>query len=325
MSPVLVGTRASTLATTQSQHVADLLTAAGVPAELVTVTTIGDVTSGPLAQLGGTGVFAAALRQQLLEGDVDLAVHSLKDLPTKDLFDGKLSLAYPPREDPRDALVGRDGLKLDDLPEGATIGTGSPRRAAQIRAIRPDCTVTDIRGNVGTRLSRVRGLEHFASRDSGVGRGTHGDLDAVVLAAAGLRRLGLADVATEFLEVDRVLPAAGQGCLAIEYRTGDTPDDVLQAMSVIEDASTKIAVIAERSLLLRLEAGCAAPIGAHAEIHDNELILDAVVAHPRGTESLRERGQAANASVESAVQLGTEVAELLLERGAGRFTELTLD
>lgn len=325
MSPVLVGTRASSLATTQSQHVADLLTAAGVPAELATVTTTGDVTSGPLAQLGGTGVFAAALRQELLQGKVDLAVHSLKDLPTKDLFDGQLALAYPPREDPRDALVGRDGMRLDDLPEGATIGTGSPRRAAQIRAIRPDCVVTDIRGNVGTRLSRVRGLEHFATKDTGVGRGTHGDLDAVVLAAAGLRRLGLAEVATEYLAADRVLPAAGQGCLAIEYRAGDTAEEIRKALTVIEDVPTKIAVLAERSLLLRLEAGCAAPIGAHADIAGEELSLDVVVAHPRGTERLRERGTTSDLTPEGAERLGRELADRLLARGAGRFTELTLD
>ncbi|WP_129359971.1 MULTISPECIES: hydroxymethylbilane synthase [Micrococcaceae] len=324
MTKVLVGTRASALATTQSQHVADMLVDAGVNAELKTVTTTGDVISGPLAQLGGTGVFAAALRQELLGGAVDVAVHSLKDLPTKDLFDGKLSLIYPPRGDSRDVLVGRDGMTLDELPEGATIGTGSPRRAAQVRALRPDCVVTDIRGNVGTRLSRVRGLEHYASKDKGVGRGTHGDLDAVVLAAAGLARLGLSEVVTEFLDPTRFLPAAGQGCLAVEYRTHETAPQIMAGLAKIDDSQTRIAVLAERSLLFRLEAGCAAPVGAHAQITDGKLRLDAVVAHPSGTETLREH-MSAEADDEAAIHLGTKVAELLLERGADRFTELTID
>lgn len=325
MTRVLVGTRASSLATTQSRHVADMLVEAGVEAQLRTVTTSGDVTSGSLAQLGGTGVFAAALRQELLDGTVDVAVHSLKDLPTKDLFDGRLSLKYPPREDPRDVLVARDGMTLDDLLEGSTIGTGSPRRAAQIRAIRPDCAVTDIRGNVGTRLSRVTGLEHYATTDRGIGRGTHGDLDAVVLAAAGLARLGMSDVVTEFLDPTKVLPAAGQGCLAVEYRTHETPEAITAALETIDDSRTRLAVLAERALLFRLEAGCAAPVGAYAQILDDQLVLDAVVAHPNGTETLREHRSVAVAGEDVATDLGTDTAELLLDRGADRFTELTIE
>ncbi|WGH10048.1 hydroxymethylbilane synthase [Rothia kristinae] len=285
-TPLRVGTRGSKLATTQSQQVADLLAAHGVPAQLSIVTTTGDVTSGPLAQMGGTGVFAAALRQELLTGGVDLAVHSLKDLPTQDAFDGALALAHPPREDPRDALVARDGLTLEQLPAGAVIGTGSPRRAAQIRALRPECAIADVRGNVGTRLSRVRGLEHYGVTDIGVGRETRGDLDAVVLAASGLARLGLSAVVTDFLDPHRVLPAAGQGCLAVEYRTEDTAPEVLTALRALEDSATRVAVRAERALLLRLEAGCAAPVGAYAQLETDEagapvLVLEAVVADPR--------------------------------------------
>jgi hydroxymethylbilane synthase len=323
MTPIRVGTRGSALATTQSQHIADRLAAAGAPAELKVVTTTGDVTSGSLAQLGGTGVFAAALRQELLGGSVDVAVHSLKDLPTKDLFDGALALIYPSREDPRDVLVARDGLDLDGLPAGSRIGTGSPRRAAQLRILRPDCQVVDIRGNVGTRLSRVAGLERFAADDTGVGRGTHGDLDAVVLAAAGLARLGLSEVVTEFLDPRRVLPAAGQGCLAIEYRSGSTPAGVLAAIRALQDGPTELAVQAERALLLRLEAGCAAPIGAFARLEEGTLTLDAVVADPRGGEVLRESATAPAAGPEESRALGTRVAESLLERGADRYTDRT--
>lgn len=342
-TPLRVGTRGSKLATTQSQQVADLLAAHGVPAQLAIVTTTGDVTSGPLAQMGGTGVFAAALRQELLSGGVDLAVHSLKDLPTQDAFDGALALVHPPREDPRDALVARDGLSLKELPAGAVIGTGSPRRAAQIRALRPDCAIADVRGNVGTRLSRVRGLEHHGATDIGVGRETRGDLDAVVLAASGLARLGLSAVVTDFLDPHRVLPAAGQGCLAVEYRTAETAPEVLTALRALEDPATRVAVRAERALLLRLEAGCAAPVGAYAQLETDDagntvLVLEAVVADPRdsgmqGPEILREtartrlpagfpaEAQDVAAAEESARCLGTEVAETLLGRGADRFTD----
>ena len=321
MSPILVGTRGSALATTQAGSIADRLSAAGHPAQLSVVTTAGDVTSGPLAQLGGTGVFAAALRTRLLEGDVDIAVHSLKDLPTQDLFDGALGLVCPVREDPRDVLVARDGLSLEELPAGARVGTGSPRRAAQILALRPDLRIADIRGNVGTRLSRVRGLEHHASSQTGVGRETAGDLDAVVLAAAGLKRLGLDEVVTDFLDPHRVLPAAGQGCLAIEYRVGRTPEHVLEALRGIEDPLTTLAVTAERALLRRLEAGCAAPVGSYARVEDGTLILEAVAAAPDGTETIRDRAQTESLDEQAAYELGVGLAETLLARGAHRFTE----
>src|SRR5690348_14097019 len=200
MSVLRLGTRRSLMARTQSGHVARLITArTGAQVELVGLTSFGDVTRAPLADVGGTGVFVSALRESLLHGDIDLAVHSLKDLPTAPL-PGILLAAVPPREDPRDALVGRDGAKLADLPPGAMIGTGSPRRAAQLRLMRPDIRPVPVRGNAGTRLAKV----------------TSGDLDAVVLAYAGLARIGALEEVTEVFEPDAMIPAPGQGALAIE-------------------------------------------------------------------------------------------------------------
>ena len=250
-----LGTRRSALARTQSQWVADELAKAlavvrpdrAIEVELVEVTTEGDVNRGSLASLGGTGVFVSALRDALLADRIDFAVHSLKDLPTADA-DGLVLAALPPREDPRDVLVARDGLALADLPPGARIGTGSPRRAAQLRALGLGLEVVDVRGNVDTRIRLV----------------ADGEVDAVVLARAGLLRLGRADEATEVFEPSVMLPAPGQGALAIECRIGDVP--LLTALGLLDDAATRAAVLAERALLARLEAGCAAPVGALAEV-----------------------------------------------------------
>jgi hydroxymethylbilane synthase len=208
--PIRLGTRASALATTQSGLVARRLEElTGRPVELVRIRTEGDVRTGSLASLGGTGVFVTALREALLDGRCDVAVHSLKDLPTTPAPD--LTFVTPEREDPRDALCARDGLTLATLPRGGRVGTGSPRRAAQIRAARPDLDVVDIRGNVGTRLDRALGPD--------------ADLDAVVLAYAGLARLGRTEVISEVLDVDVVAPAPGQGALAVEVRTADIVSD----------------------------------------------------------------------------------------------------
>ena len=204
--PIRLGTRASALATTQSGLVAKRLEElTGRPVELVHIRTEGDVKTGSLASLGGTGVFVTALREALLDGRCDVAVHSLKDLPTTPAPD--LTYVTPERADPRDALCARDGLTLATLPHGGRVGTGSPRRAAQIRGARPDLEVVDIRGNVGTRLNRALGPD--------------ADLDAVVLAYAGLARLGRTEVISEVLDVDVVSPAPGQGALAVEVRTAD--------------------------------------------------------------------------------------------------------
>lgn len=242
-----LGTRRSALATTQSGWVAERLREVGVESELVEVVTEGDVNMAPLTQIGGTGVFASALRGRLTDSFVDLAVHSLKDLPVAG-YPGLTIAAVPGREDVRDVLIARDDLTLAKLPEGATVGTGSPRRAAQLRAARPDLTITAIRGNVGTRIAHVE----------------KGHLDAVVLAGAGVRRLGLTGKVSEYLPLDTVLPAAGQGALAVECRAGDT--EIREALAHIEDADARLCVTAERTLLATLEAGCTAPIGAYARL-----------------------------------------------------------
>lgn len=235
-----LGTRASTLAVTQSTWVAEQLRALGHEVEVVPIRTRGDRERGSLTALSGLGVFAAELRSALLRGEVDLAVHSLKDLPVEPV-PGLVIAAVPPREAPHDALCARDGLTLAELPPGALVGTGSPRRVAQLRRARPDLTYVDIRGNIDTRLARVR----------------EGDLDAVVLAAAGLRRLGLAGRITEELSI---LPAPGQGALAVECREDD--HDTRTALMALEDMRTRLAVTEERAVLEALGGGCAAPIAA---------------------------------------------------------------
>ncbi|ASR55923.1 hydroxymethylbilane synthase [Cellulomonas sp. PSBB021] len=283
MSVVRIGTRASTLARTQTGHVADALTRlGGFEVETVHVRTEGDRLTGSLATLGGTGVFVTALRDALLDGRCDVAVHSLKDLPTAPA-PGLTIAAVPLREDPRDVLCARDGLRLHELPAGARVGTGSPRRAAQLLAARPDLEVVDIRGNVDTRLGRVAGSS------SGPG-----DLDAVVLARAGLARLGRLEAVTEALDPHVMLPAPGQGALAVEVRTADLDDPptpvlaaLATALAALDHRPTRLAVAAERALLARLEAGCAAPVGALALVDGPRLELEAVVARTDGTRLLR--------------------------------------
>ncbi|MFI9342586.1 hydroxymethylbilane synthase [Streptomyces sp. NPDC052773] len=247
-----LGTRRSKLAMAQSGQVAEAVRqVTGRPVELVEITTYGDVSREALAQIGGTGVFVTALRDALLRGEVDFAVHSLKDLPTAQPEELVLA-AVPVREDPRDVIVAKDALKLTDLPRGARIGTGSPRRMAQLnayaRAHGLDIECVAIRGNVDTRIGYVR----------------NGELDAVVLAAAGLNRIGRSEEVTDFLSVDTVLPAPGQGALAIEC-TADNAD-LIAALGELDDPFTRAAVTAERSLLAALEAGCSAPVGALADL-----------------------------------------------------------
>ncbi len=243
---IRLATRGSRLAMAQSGMIADALRGLGAEVELVPVKTLGDVSTAPLSSMGGVGVFVAAVREAVLAGACDLAVHSLKDLPTTPA-EGLTLGAVPEREDPRDALCARDGLGLWGLPRGAKVGTGSPRRAAQLRAARWDLEIVDIRGNVDTRLGRVGA-----------------DLDAVVLAAAGLNRLGLSDAITEFFEPDVLVPAPAQGALALECRTGDA--ELLALLAHLDHSPTRIAVEAERELMRLVEAGCAAPFGALAEV-----------------------------------------------------------
>jgi hydroxymethylbilane synthase len=242
-----IGTRPSALAMAQSGLIVDRLAAAGHPAGLVEVSTSGDRSMAPIAELG-VGVFVSALREALVRGEVDVAVHSYKDLPTAP--DPRLCLAaVPSREDPRDALVARDGKVLGELPPGARVGTGSPRRRAQLEALGLGLEVVAIRGNVDTRIRKVRS----------------GELDAVVVAAAGLRRLGRVDEATELLDPLQMLPAPAQGALAIECRAQDL-DLVRSLAAALDDDFTRAAVTAERAVLAALEAGCSAPVGALADV-----------------------------------------------------------
>jgi hydroxymethylbilane synthase len=295
-----LGTRGSALATTQSRTVATALQrATGRPVELVEVTTFGDTSRAHLSEIGGTGVFAAALRQAVLDGDVDLAVHSLKDLPTAPV-DGLVVAAVPPREDPRDVLVARDGLTLDTLPVGARIGTGSPRRQAQLRALRPDLDVQPVRGNVDRRVAMV----------------TSGALDGVLLAHAGLLRLGRGDVVSTVLDPAVVLPAPGQGALAVECRSDD--DELLAAITLLDDAAARCAVTAERALLAALEAGCTAPVGALATVTPEGVSLQGVAAATDGSVVLR---RTLTGSLESPAAVGRELAALLLADGAARLVD----
>jgi hydroxymethylbilane synthase len=256
-APLRIGTRASELALTQSGHVgAALVDGTGHETELVHVSTHGDRDrTSPLAQIGGTGVFVTAVRQALLDGEVDVVVHSWKDLPTAPLAEITLACT-PPREDPRDALCARDGMTLAQLPSGARVGTGSPRRAAQLLRARPDLEVVGIRGNVETRLNRALGPD--------------ADLDAVVLAASGLRRVGKDSVISELLPVEVMLPAPAQGALAVEATTAALAQAPWFAarLDAVDDPATRAAVTAERSLLRALEAGCSAPVAAFAQLEE---------------------------------------------------------
>jgi hydroxymethylbilane synthase len=315
-----LGTRRSALATTQSQLVAELLRRhAGRDVELVEVVTRGDVSTAPLSVIGGTGVFASALREALLAGEVDLAVHSLKDLPTAPA-PGLVVAAVPPREDPRDVLVTGAPGGLAGLPRGARVGTGSPRRAAQLRAVRPDLEVVDVRGNVDTRLGLV----------------TSGAVDAVVLALAGLSRLGRRDAVAEVLEVELLVPAPGQGALAVECRADDAA--TLAACAGLDHLPSRLEVTAERELLAALEAGCTAPVGALATSADGALALLASVTSADGALSVRRSASTAlptapaepagpaapgagpREALRAAAGLGRELAAALLADGAGAIT-----
>ncbi|WGM19139.1 hydroxymethylbilane synthase [Paenarthrobacter sp. OM7] len=327
---VRIGTRASKLALTQTQQTADKLSAVGgFPVELVHIKTEGDVKTGSLSQMGGTGVFVAALRDALLADTCDVAVHSLKDLPTGAAL-GLSIAATPKRVDVRDVLCARDGMTLSELPGGAKVGTGSPRRAAQLRAARPDIEVLDIRGNVDTRLGRVPGLPGNITDEVVPGKSC--DLDAVVLAAAGLERMDRLDTVSEFFETNVMLPAPGQGALAIECRTGDAPRQpgstagsngvLAQALAALNDDDTRLAVTAERAVLARLEAGCAAPVGAYAFRKGSILHLEAVVCAVDGTKTVREKKATDGLTEVGATLLGIEVAELLLAAGAAEIADL---
>lgn len=294
-----LGTRRSPLALAQSGGVAaTLLAELDLASELVEVTTVGDTSSSAITQLGGTGVFVTALRDALLAGEVDLAVHSYKDLPTA-AAPGLVVAAVPPREDARDVLVASGGRTLADLEPGSRVGTGSPRRAAQLHALGLGIDVVAVRGNVDTRLRKV----------------AEGELDGVVLARAGLARLGRLGEVTEEIDPIQMLPAPAQGALALECRAQDT--ELLGLLAALDDPDSRAAVTAERSLLAALEAGCTAPVGAYAEVVEGddgaELSLRAVVTAVDGSDAVR---LSASGRVDDAAGIGRALAAELLDRGA---------
>ncbi|WKD62066.1 Porphobilinogen deaminase [Corynebacterium ciconiae DSM 44920] len=292
-----IGTRGSQLATTQTGHVRAALAELGYDAELTIITTPGDKNMSPVERIG-VGVFTQALREAMARGECDVAVHSFKDLPTA--RDDRFVLSTPAREDRREALIARDGLSLDELPPHATVGTSAPRRIAQLKALRPDLDIRPLRGNIDTRMGKV-----FS-----------GELDAVVLAAAGLTRMGQLDRATELFDATRLMPAPAQGALAIECRADD--DHAVQAIRALADQPTELCAAAERSVLATLEAGCTAPVAAHAEYSEGAVSLTAGVFALDGSAQLVRSASTAVAGMEDARTLGATVATELLEQGAAQ-------
>lgn len=297
LNRLVIGSRGSPLALCQADWARTALLQAnpGLDVRIDVISTTGDHELGvSVARIGGKRVFTRELEEALLEGRIDLAVHSLKDLPTR-LPRGLRLAAISRRWDVRDALVSGGGHKLENLPEGSVVGTGSLRRQAQLRHIRPDLRVEGIRGNVDTRLRKLDSEE----------------FEAVVLAAAGLRRLGLAGRASEFLSAARFLPAPGQGALGIEIRRDD--DRLERAVSCLHDRSTDSAVGAERAMLDELEGGCQVPIGAWARLCDGCLVADGIVARPDGARVVRAR---TTGEPDASKEVGRRLAGLLIERGA---------
>jgi hydroxymethylbilane synthase len=286
-----IGTRGSQLALRQARWVAERLAEAGEPSRLEIIRTTGDkIADAPLARIGGKGLFTKEIEEALLEGRIDLAVHSLKDLPTE-LPAGLRLAAVPPREDPRDALV---GARLADLPEGARVGTSSLRRSAQLRALRPDLRIEPVRGNLDTRLRKLE----------------EGRYDALVMAAAGLKRMGWQERISEYLPAEWICPAPGQGALAIETRADG---EAARICSALEDAAARAEVTAERAVLAGLGGGCQVPVGAYAEFREGRLAIRAAVISPDGSRVIRAEAQG---SAAQAAELGGELARRLLERGA---------
>lgn len=300
--PLVIGTRGSALSLKQVDEFTELFKQRYLDRtfEVKVIRTVGDrdrVT--PISRFGTKGVFVAELQKHLGEGSIDVAVHSLKDMLSEKMPGFRIG-AVLPRKDPRDVLVTTGDLPLDQLPEGAKLGSGSPRRSAQINAARPDLLIQDIRGNIDTRIQKVR----------------RGDYDGAVLAAAGLIRMGWQDQIAEYLSIDVCMPAVGQGALAIEVREDDT--ETLSLIEVLNDAATRSAVEAERALLRGIGGGCLTPIGAYASYENGALKLRGVVVDPASHEVIRSEVEGAGDSPED---MGTQLAENLFSLGAGRVIE----
>ena len=300
-----IGSRGSQLALWQANHISVLLRARGHAVEIEIIHTTGDkITDVPLAQVGtkgglGKGVFTKEIEEALAAGRVDLAVHSLKDLPTE-LPAGFEIAAITEREDPRDAFCSRHYTKIEDLPQNARVGTSSLRRQAQLKAIRPDLDIHPLRGNVDTRLRKLE----------------RGEYHAIILAAAGLKRLGKTELVKQIISAEIMCPAAGQGALAIEIREGDTA--ARMHLEFLNDPAARAATACERALLNRLGGGCQVPIGAFAEIRKSKLHLEAIVADPSGSRLLRE---SRDGNLDDPEQLGNAVGETLLNRGGDEILE----
>lgn len=288
---LVIGSRGSQLALWQARHVAARLEAVGIATRVEIISTTGDhLQTASLVQAGGKGLFTKEIEEALLDGTIDIAVHSLKDLPTQ-IPVGLAIAAIPQREDARDAIVGQ---RLEDLPEGARVGTSSRRRVAQLRALRPDLNVEAIRGNVDTRIRKLRQRQY----------------EAVVLAAAGLRRLGLENEIAETFSTEQICPAPGQGALAIETRM---QDEAFEICGELNDESSWQAVMCERAVLAGLGGGCELPIGAYADMRGDTLDVMAVVMSCDGSRAVRARAAGARKAAE---ELGRRVAESLLAKGA---------
>lgn len=297
-----IATRRSPLALWQANYIKDRLTQLypQLTVELVPMVTKGDVIlDTPLAKIGGKGLFVKELENALLNGEADIAVHSMKDVPMQ--FPAGLGLSVIcKREDPRDAFVSNSYRTLDELPKGAVVGTSSLRRQCQLKALRPDLNIQSLRGNVGTRLSKL----------------DNGDYDAIILASAGLIRLGMADRIASFIDTETSLPAAGQGAVGIECRTDDV--ETQQLLAPLADAETTACVLAERAMNNHLQGGCQVPIAGYAVIRDNQLYLKALVGKIDGSLIIRAENQSA---VENSQELGVQVAESLLKQGADKILQ----
>jgi hydroxymethylbilane synthase len=298
MARLRIGSRGSQLALWQANHISDLLRAQGHTVELEIIKTTGDkITDVALAKVGTKGMFTKEIEEALVENRVDLAVHSLKDLPTELAGDFEIA-AITKREDARDVFCSVKFAAIDDLPQGANVGTSSLRRQAQLMAVRPDLKIHPLRGNVDTRLHKLEA----------------GDYDAIILAAAGLSRLGKMQLARQVIPVEVMTPAAGQGALGIEIRRGDAA--TRSQIAFLDNAAARASTTCERALLSKLGGGCQVPIGAFAEVQDGRIRLNALVAHPDGTKVLRETREGTDP-----VQLGEEVGETLLRRGGDAILE----
>ncbi|MCX5849716.1 MAG: hydroxymethylbilane synthase [Deltaproteobacteria bacterium] len=298
-----IGTRGSKLALTQTNFVAEKLKKVipDINIEICIIKTSGDIMQDvSLLKIGGQGVFVKELEEALLSNKIDLAVHSMKDVPG-DIPEGLMFAAILPREDVRDVLVSRNNIKMEFMPKGAKIGTGSQRRGAQIKAMMPDVNIVPLRGNIDTRLKKIEAE----------------NLTGVILAAAGMKRMGLAERITQFLPVETMLPAVGQGALGLQIRKSDV--ELAKACSGLNDATTAAEVAAERSYLRALGGGCRLPIAALGKLDGQMLVLEGMLAAPNGTTVIREK---ISGTIKDAEEMGKKLAEIILDKGGRRLLDL---